>query len=306
MEILVCDPISPKGVEILKAAGHEVDVNDNISAEDLDKVIRKYDGVIVRSRTKIRQPQIDLAKNLKVIARGGVGLDNIDADYAKGKGIKVVNTPEAASVSVAELALAHMFALARQIVRGTKGCETGKWEKKEIKGIELMDKTLGLIGVGRIGQELAKRCHALGMRVIGYDLYVKQSPLPGIIEMYDELDDMLPHADFISLHIPFDPNVGNTLGAKEIARMKKGSYVINCARGGTVDEQALLGALNSGHIAGAGLDVFETEPPTCSLLLEHPNTTLTPHLGAQTKEGSARVGIAVAEVMIEALKNVGK
>ena len=306
MKVLVCDPIAPRGVELLRGAGYEVDVKDDICAEDLDKVIHDYDGVIVRSRTKIRKPTIDKAKKLKVIARGGVGLDNIDADYAEKKGIKVVNTPAASSVSVAELALAHMFALARQIVRGTKGCETGKWEKKEIKGIELMDKTLGLVGVGRIGQELAKRCHGLGMKVIGYDLYVKESPLPGIIKMYNELDEMLPHADFVSLHIPFDPNIGNTIGPKEIAKMKKGSYLINCARGGTVDEQALLDALNSGHIAGAGLDVFETEPPTCSMLLEHPNTTLTPHIGAQTKEGSARVGVAVAEVMIEALKSTKK
>jgi D-3-phosphoglycerate dehydrogenase len=199
------------------------------------------------------------------------------------------------------LALAHMFALARHIARGTKGLEEGRWEKKQLRGVELMGKTLGLIGVGRIGQELAKRCQALGMKVIGYDLYVKESPLPDIIAMYDELDDMLPHADFISLHIPYDPNIGPTIGAKELAKMKPGVYLINCARGGTVDERALLEALNSGQIAGAGLDVFEKEPPQFTELLEHPNTTLTPHIGAATAEGQGRVGVEVAKVMIEAL-----
>jgi D-3-phosphoglycerate dehydrogenase len=255
----------------------------------------------VRSRTKVRRPTIEKGKKLKVIARGGVGIDNIDYDYAVSKGIKVVNTPAASSASVAELALAHMFSLARQIVRGTQGMQEGKWEKKSMKGIELSGKTLGLVGVGRIGQELAKRCHCLGMNVIGYDLYIKESPMPGLIKMYNELEEMLPEADFVSLHIPFDPNIGPTIGQKEIDLMKKGSYLINCARGGTVDEHALFNALNTGKIAGAGLDVFEQEPPQFKELLDHPNTTLTPHIGASTVEGSARVGVAVAEVMIEAL-----
>ncbi len=301
MKILVCDPIATEGVELLKKAGHDVKVWDDITPEQLNECVADYDGVIVRSRTKVRQPTIEKASNLKVIARGGVGIDNIDADFASGKGIKVVNTPAASSVSVAELALAHMFALARHIARGTKGMGEGKWEKKTLKGIELSGKTLGLIGVGRIGQELARRCHCLGMKVIAYDLFIKKSPIPDIITMYDELDDILPNADFISLHIPFDPNIGATIGKAELAKMKKGSYLINCARGGTVDEQALLDALNSGHIAGAGLDVFEQEPPQFMELLEHPNTTLTPHIGAATFEGQGRVGVEVAKVMIDAL-----
>lgn len=301
MKILVCDPISPRGVDMLKEAGHDVKVWDDITPEQLDEVIGEYHGIIVRSRTKVRKPTIEKAGNLKVIARGGVGIDNIDYDFAAGKGIKVVNTPAASSASVAELALAHMFALARHIARGTKGMAEGKWEKKTLKGIELMGRTLGLVGVGRIGQELAKRCHCLGMKVIGYDLYIKESPMPEIIEMYDDLDEMLPHADVVSLHIPFDPNLGPTIGKNELAKMKKGSYLINCARGGTVDEHALYDALNSGHIAGAGLDVFEQEPPQFQELLDHPQTTLTPHIGAQTREGTERVGVEVAKVMIEAL-----
>lgn len=301
MKILVCDPIAPKGIEMLKEAGHDVKVWDDITPEQLDENIAEYHGIIVRGRTKVRQPTIDKASNLKVIARGGVGIDNIDHEYARQKGIKVVNTPAASTVSVAELALAHMFSLARHIARGTAGMGAGKWEKKKLKGVELMGKTLGLIGVGRIGQELAKRCNCLGMKVVAYDLYVKESPMPDIIQMYDEQDEMLPLADFISLHIPFDPNIGPTIGAKELEKMKQGSYIINCARGGTVDEQALLDALNSGHIAGAGLDVFEQEPPQNMDLLEHPNTTLTPHIGASTTEGQARVGVEVAKVMIDAL-----
>jgi len=302
MKILVCDPIAPRGVEMLKEAGHDVKVWDDITPEQLDEVIGEYNGVIVRSRTKVRKPTLEKATNLKAIARGGVGLDNIDVKDAKDMGIKVVNTPAASSVSVAELALAHMFALARHIVRGTQGMCEGKWEKKQLKGVELMGKTLGLIGIGRIGQELAKSCNCLGMNVIAYDLYVKESPLPDTIEMYPDLEGMLPHADFVSMHIPFDPNVDPTIGKKQLDLMKPGSYLINCARGGTVDETALLNALNSGHIAGAGLDVFEKEPPQNTDLLEHSNTTLTPHIGASTTEGQARVGVEVAKVMIEALK----
>lgn len=302
MKILVCDPIAPRGVEMLKEAGHEVKVWDDINPEQLDKVIGDYDGIIVRGRTKVRKPTLEKATNLKAIARGGVGLDNIDVKDAKDMKIKVVNTPAASSVSVAELAIAHMFALARHIVRGTQGMGEGKWEKKKLKGVELMGKTLGLIGIGRIGQELAKRCNCLGMKVIAYDLYVKESPLPDIIEMHAELEEMLPHADFVSMHIPFDPNVDPTIGRKQLEKMKPGSYLINCARGGTVDEKALLDALDSGHIAGAGLDVFEKEPPQNTDLLEHPLTTLTPHIGASTAEGQARVGVEVAKVLIDALK----
>jgi D-3-phosphoglycerate dehydrogenase len=296
MKVLICDPIEEKAVQKLREAGLSVTVKTGMSEAELAEELGKgYDAIVVRSATKVRKPAIDAAKGLRLIIRAGVGLDNIDADYAKEKGIEVLNTPKASTDSVAELALAHMFALARSLVRATETMREGKWEKKAFHGIELQGKTLGVIGIGRIGQAVARRALCLGMKVIAYDKFVKESPIPGVKMV--SLPELLRESDFVTLHIPPDP-AGPVVGAKEIAMMKDGAFLINCARGGVVDEKALLEALNSGKLGGAGLDVFEEEPPKNLELLRHPKVTLTPHIGAQTHEAQARIGDEVVEILL--------
>lgn len=296
MKVLICDPIDEKAVARLREAGLSVTVKTGMGEAELVEELKKgYDAIVVRSATKVRKPAIDAAQGLKLIIRAGVGLDNIDADYAEAKGIKVLNTPKASTDSVAELALAHMFALARALVRATETMREGKWEKKAFHGIELQGKTLGVIGIGRIGQAVARRALCLGMRVLAYDKYVKEPPLPGVRMV--SLEELLRESDFVTLHIPPDP-AGPVIGAREIALMKDGAFLINCARGGVVDEKALLEALNSGKLGGAGLDVFEEEPPKNMELLKHPKVTLTPHIGAQTHEAQARIGDEIVEILL--------
>ena len=297
---MVCDPLDPKAVEKIKGAGLEVVERVGMSPEELAAELKKgYEIIIVRSATKVRRPAIEAAQGLKLIVRAGVGLDNIDVDAAKERGIEVKNTPKASSISVAELAFAHMLALARSLPQATQSLREGKWEKKAFKGIELYGKTLGVIGIGRIGREVAKRALCFGMRVIAYDKYITESPLSEVALV--SLDELLRESDFVTLHIPPDP-AGPVIGKEEIAKMKDGAYIINCARGGVVDEEALLEALDSGKLAGAGLDVFGEEPPTNERLLKHPKVTLTPHIGAQTKEAQARVGEEVADIVISFAK----
>ncbi len=296
MKVLVCDPLDPVAVEKLKGAGLEVVERTGMSPEELAEELKKgYEVIIVRSATKVRRPAIEAAVGLRLIVRAGVGLDNIDVDAAVERGIEVRNTPRASSISVAELALAHMLALARSLPQATASMREGKWEKKAFKGIELHGKTLGVVGIGRIGREVAKRAICLGMKVIAYDKFLTESPLPDVPLV--PLDELLARSDFITLHIPPDP-AGPVIGKEEIAKMKDGAYIINCARGGVVDEDALLEALDTGKLAGAGLDVFAEEPPTDERLLRHPKVTLTPHIGAQTREAQARVGEEVAEIVI--------
>ncbi|MEN3010633.1 MAG: D-2-hydroxyacid dehydrogenase [Candidatus Bipolaricaulaceae bacterium] len=301
MKVLICDPIDERAVARLREAGLSVTVKTGMGEGELAEELRKgYDAIVVRSATKVRKPALDAAQGLRLIIRAGVGLDNIDADYAEAKGIKVLNTPKASTDSVAELALAHMFALARSLVRATETMREGKWEKKAFHGIELQGKTLGIIGIGRIGQALARRALCLGMRVLAYDKYVKESPLPGVRMV--SLEELLRESDFVSLHIPPDP-AGPVIGAQELALMKDGAFLINCARGGVVDERALLAALNSGKLGGAGLDVFEEEPPKNMELLRHPKVTLTPHIGAQTHEAQARIGDEIVEILLSWAKS---
>ena len=300
MKVLICDPIDEKALEKLRKSGLEVVVRTGMSPEDLGQELAKgYEAIVVRSATKVRKGAIDAATGLKLIIRAGVGLDNVDADHAQAKGIKVLNTPKASSDSVAELALAHMFALARSIPQATQSLREGKWDKKAFHGIELQGKTLGVVGIGRIGQALARRALALGMKVLAYDKFVTKSPIPEVpLVSWEEL---LQRADFVSLHVPPDP-AGPVIGARELAMMKDGAYLINCARGEVVDEQALLHALQSGKLAGAGLDVFAVEPPTNMDLLRHPKVTLTPHIGAQTHEAQARIGDEVVELLLQHAK----
>ncbi|MDI6839564.1 MAG: D-2-hydroxyacid dehydrogenase [bacterium] len=295
MKVLVADPLDPGSIEELRKLRVDVEDLSGIPKEELPNRVGDFDVMVVRSATKVRKEMIDKMQQMKLIIRGGVGLDNIDADYAKSKGIKVVNTPGASSASVAELALAHMFAISRHIARGTQSIKEGQWEKKALTGIELSGKTLGIIGVGRVGKELAKRATALGMNVIGYDPYVKA--VEGI-KLVD-LDTLIRTSDYISLHIPLTSETKHIIGKAGFEKMKPGVVIVNCARGGVIDESALLDALKSGKLAGAGLDVFETEPPAKSELMGLPNVTFTPHIGASTKEAQERIGKEVVNIIRE-------
>ncbi len=297
--VLASDPLDPGAVAAMREAGLQVDEKTDLTPEQLVDVIGQYDAIVVRSATKVRAAVLDAAANLKLVVRAGVGLDNVDVEHARRKGIDVRNTPAASSNSVAELALGHLLSLARRIGRGTASMKAGKWEKKQLKGVEIQGKTLGIIGIGRIGQSLAKKAHALGMKVICCDAYLTQCPVSDVAEM-TSVDGLLGTSDFISLHIPFDPDVGPAIGEAEIEKMKDGVFIINCARGGVVDEAALVRALHSGKVAGAALDVFEHEPPsTDDPLLAEENVSLTPHIGASTVEAQARVGEEAAQVVIE-------
>ncbi len=300
MKILVSDGITSEGAKILANAGHQVD-KIKLTPEELLKKIDQYDCIIVRSATKVTKEVIEAGKNLKVIARGGVGLDNVDQVVAKEKGIKVLNTPGASSVSVAELAFAHMLAVSRFLNVSSMEMRQGKWPKKEYsEGIELYKKNLGVLGFGNIGKETARRGLAFGMNVIAYDPIV--TPADFKVEMTTK-EAVLAKADFITLHLPLNKKEGPVIGKKEFDMMKKGVVLVNCARGGVVDEAALLEALNSGKVAAAGLDVFMNEPPTDAqkALLNHPRVSVSPHVGGQTIEAQERIGIEIAEKVVKAL-----
>ncbi|MFH1906371.1 MAG: D-2-hydroxyacid dehydrogenase [Chloroflexota bacterium] len=299
MKILVCDKTEMDAIEKMRAAGLTVEVRDEITPEELPNVLPAYDGCVVRGRTKIRQPLIDICPNLKVIVRGGVGLDNIDADYARSRGITVMNTPQASSASVAELAIGFMFALARSIYQTTASMKAGEWEKKKFEGDEISGKTLGLIGIGNIGKEVAKRANALGMTVIAYDPYIQETEGVKLVS----LDELLAQSDYISLHLPKTKESTNIIGKAQFEKMKTGVRIVNCARGGIVDEEALYEALVSGRVAAAALDVFAVEPPTDYRLLKLDNVIGAPHIGAATKEAQGRVGAEVADKLIEFAKS---
>ena len=292
-KILVADGMDKNAAKELTNMGHEL-VNEHLEVEELKEQLGDYDAVIVRSATKIRKDIIDEVcdSKLKLIIRAGVGLDNIDVSYAREKGIAVENTPRASSASVAELTIAHMFSLARFIYISNVTMREGMWYKKAYKGIELAGKTLGLIGFGRIAVEVAKRASALGMKVIYTDIITKEG--------YDEYtnvskEELLKTADFISLHIPFIKEVGPVLSEKEFNLMKDGVFIVNCARGGVVDENALIKALDSGKVAAAAIDVYEEEPTKNKKLVSHEKVSLTPHIGASTKEAQARIGLEIID-----------
>jgi D-3-phosphoglycerate dehydrogenase len=295
MKILVCDKTETEAVEKMRAAGLSVDTNFEITPEELAKALPLYDGCVVRSRTKIRQPLIDLCPNLKVIVRGGVGLDTIDAEYARSKGITVMNTPKASSASVAELTIGFMLMLARNLCAANTSMKAEKWEKKAFEGSEIGGKTLGLIGIGNIGREVARRAIALDMTVIATD------PNVGAVEgvRMVSLDTLLGEADYISLHLPKTRESADMIGKTQFDKMKPGVRIINCARGGIINETALLEALTNGKVAGAALDVFGEEPPADWKLAKLDNVICSPHIGAATLEAQKRVGAEVAEKMIE-------
>ena len=299
-KILISDPVSSRCIEMLENAGHElVQRTEKKTPEELAEMIKGFDAVVVRSATKVRKVTIDAADNLKLIVRGGVGLDNIDCDYAKSKGIKVSNTPTASSQSVAELALAHMLALYRFLPDSNITMRKGEWNKKKYKGRELAGKTLGIIGFGNIGKALAKKALALEMNVIVYDPYVKETDLD--VELTD-FEKLVTSSDIISLHIPHTDETHYIIDKDAISKMKDGVMIINCARGGVVDEKALLDGLNSGKVALAGIDSYEEEPTKNMELVNHPNVSVTPHIGAATAEAQGRVGIEVASIIIDFFK----
>lgn len=300
MKVLVSDGISAEGAKILTDAGLEVD-NVKLTPEELKARIGSYDAIIVRSATKVTKEVIDAGKNLKVIARGGVGLDNIDAVAAAARDIAVLNTPGASAISVAEMAMAHMLAVSRFLHVSTMEMRQGKWPKKEYAGgIELYKKTLGIIGLGNIGKEVARRALGFGMHVLAYD--PPFSPMDFIVEI-TTMDRLLTRSDYITLHIPFDKKAGPVLGTKEFDMMKKGVVVVNCARGGVIDQKALLAALESGKVAAAGIDVFEHEPPTEDerALINHPRVSVSPHIAGSTVEAQERVGTEIALKVVKAL-----
>ena len=285
-KILVCDPISAVAVEGLRELGFTVDLRDDIELAELTEVIAVYDGMVVRGRTKVREPLIDQAAQLSLIIRAGVGLDNIDVQYAESKGITVANTPAASTNAVAELTLGLMFALARPIARADATMKAGQWAKKQLKGTELLDKTLGIIGYGRIGQLLGKKARALGMEVIAFDAYIEHADIVPLAELLNQ-------SDYISLHLPHTDETHHLLGEEEFAQMKEGVFLVDAARGGVVDEAALYAALIDGPVAGAALDVYSQEPPQSKLLrklVTLPQVVATPHIGAGTKEAKARIG----------------
>ncbi|MBI3161159.1 MAG: hydroxyacid dehydrogenase [Chloroflexi bacterium] len=299
MKVLICDKTENEYIEQMRAAGLTVDVRDDITPEELPNVLPAYDGMVVRSRTKVRQPLIDVCPNLKVIVRGGAGLDTIDHEYAKSKGITVMNTPLANSASVAELTIGFMLMMARSLYQAAASVKAEKWDKKSFNGDEIGGKTLGLVGVGNIGKEVAKRASVMGMTVVAYDPYVKE--LPGI--QLVSLDELLAQSDYISLHLPKTKESANMISTEQFAKMKKGVRIVNCARGGIIDENALYEALTSGKVAGAALDVYAEEPPIDWKLLKLDNVIGAPHIGASTKEAQGRVGAEVAEKLIAFAKN---
>jgi D-3-phosphoglycerate dehydrogenase len=301
MKVLVCDPVSEDCIGMMQNAGIEVTVKTDMTPDDLKATVPGFEGMVVRGATKVTKEVIDAATDLKVVVRGGVGLDNIDQEAAKAKGVTVLNTPEANTDSVAELTLGMMFALAREIPQATASLKEGLWEKKKFKGFELQGKTLGLIGIGRIGLATAKRASALGMKVIACDPYVKECP--ECVNALCSPKEVFTSSDIISVHTPLTDETWHMISAKEFAMMKDGVHIVNCARGGIVDESALYDAIQSGKVAGAALDVFEKEPPKDRRLLDPPQVIGTPHVGAQTKEASGRVGSAVAAKVIAFYKD---
>ncbi len=297
MKLIVCDPSAPQAVAAMREAGIEVDVRDDITPEDLETVIAGYDAMVVRSRTKVREPLIDKASNLKLIVRGGVGLDNIDVDYAESKGVEVRNTPSASSNSVAELAVGYLLSLVRRVPQVTASMKDGKWEKKVFsKGVELTGKTLGLIGLGRIGGLTGQKANALGMEVLFY----RRTPTEVDYATQVSLDELFARSDFVSLHVPHTPETHYIVGADAFDKMKDGVYIVNCGRGGTLDEAALYDAIDNGKVAGAALDVYEDEKKERGKrFIDLPQVIGSPHIGAGTMEAKARVGEEVAQIAIE-------
>ena len=303
-KVLVADPVSERGVAELSEGGQlEVTVKTGLKEEELLKIIGEFEGLVVRSQTKVNARVIEAATKLKVVGRAGVGVDNVDVDAATKRGVIVMNTPGGNTISTAEHAFSLMMSIARKIPAADATMKAGKWDRKSFEGVELYNKTLAILGMGRIGGEIARRAIAFGMRVLAYDPYLSASKARLLqVELVESLDDIVPQADFITMHTPLTPETRDMLDTARLARAKKGVRIVNCARGGLVNEAALAEALKSGQVAAAALDVFEVEPlPADSPLRSAPNLVLTPHLGASTAEAQESVGIEVAQQIRAAL-----
>ncbi|HVM38392.1 MAG TPA: phosphoglycerate dehydrogenase [Sphingomicrobium sp.] len=300
-KVLISDRMDPKAAAIFRERGVEVDERPGLSPDELKAIIGGYDGLAIRSATKVTRPLLEAAERLKVVGRAGIGVDNVDIPAATARGIVVMNTPFGNSITTAEHAIALMFALARQLPEADASTQAGKWEKNRFMGVELTGKTLGLIGAGNIGSIVASRALGLRMKVAAYDPFLTPERALELGVDKVELDELLRRADFITLHTPLTDQTRGILGRDALARTKKGVRIINCARGGLIDEAALKDALDSGHVAGAALDVFETEPATASPLFGTPGFISTPHLGASTQEAQVNVAIQIAEQMSDFL-----
>ncbi len=299
-KVLLTDGLEENGKEILRAKA-QVSDQPGITADDLLKVAGEYDAIIVRGRTKVIPAVFDAAPGLKVVGRAGVGVDNIDLAAAKSHNVIVVNSPLATTLAVAELAIGLMFAVSREIPRADSAMKNAKWLKKELEGVELNGKTLGVIGFGRIGTATAKRAEAMGMKIIAYDPKLNAEEIRARGGDPVTIDELFAKSDFITLHVPLTNDTRGIINAAAFTKMKDGVRLICAARGGVVDETALLDALNSGKVAAAGLDVFATEPPGESALAAHPRVVATPHIGAQTVEAQARAAADIATEVLAAL-----
>ena len=303
--VLICDEVAPVLNKVLKENGLKITYEPQITPDQIKERIGEFNIIIVRSRTKLTKELIEKADNCKIIARVGVGLDNIDEDAAKAKNIRVINAVEGAMTAVAELVLGLMFALARQIPRGDSGIRNGEWLKKELKGTELKGKYLGLIGCGNIGKRLGRLAKGLNMNIIGYDVipidpeFTKEVGL-----MKTDLDTLLQSSDYVSIHVPLLDSTYHLIDSKKLSIMKKTAKIINTSRGGVIDEDALYDALKNENLGGAALDVFEKEPATGNKLATLPNVILTPHIGAQTKEAQSLAANVIAEKIIQILRGV--
>ncbi|MCL0033361.1 phosphoglycerate dehydrogenase [Thermodesulfovibrionales bacterium] len=301
MKVLVSDSISSKGIEVLRKAGLEVDVKTDLKPDELKAIISDYHALIVRSATKATSEIIEAATNLKVIGRAGSGLDNIDKYAASKRGVVVMNTPDGNTITTAEHTIAMIFSIARKIPQASASIAQGKWEKKKFVGIELFNKTLSVIGIGSIGGEVARRAQALGMNVIAYDPFLSKDKAKAMgVEKLDFIE-VIRRADFVTIHAPLTNETRNLIKRESLKEMKTGVFIINCARGGIVNEKDLYDALKSGKVAGAAMDVFEKEPPVDNPLVKHERVVCTPHLGASTKEAQENVAIAIAEQVVDYL-----
>ncbi|MFZ2097016.1 MAG: hydroxyacid dehydrogenase [Anaerolineales bacterium] len=300
-KILITDGLSDKGIAILSSAA-QVDNKPDISADDLLQAVGEYDAMVVRGRTKVTATVFDAAKKLKVVGRAGVGVDNIDLTAARGHQVTVVNAPKSTSLAVAELALGMMFALARSIPKADASMKQGQWIKKKLEGIELNGKTLGIVGMGNIGTAIAQKAAPLGMKVIGYDTLVSPEEIRKRHAEPVTLPDLYAQSDFITFHLPLTPESKGMVNGQSFAMMKRGVRIVDAARGGIIDETALLAALENGEVAAAALDVFASEPPGLTALVAHPNVVATPHMGAQTAEAQDRAAEDIASEVLAALR----
>jgi D-3-phosphoglycerate dehydrogenase len=302
VRVLVTEPLAERGLDLIREE-HEVDVRTDLAAGDLAADVEPYDALVVRSQTKVTADVVEAARNLKVIARAGIGLDNVDVDAATRRGIMVVNAPQSNVLSAAEHTMALLLALARNVPNADAGLRAGRWDRERFQGVELHGKTLGVVGLGRVGTMVAQRALAFGMRLIAFDPYVSRDRARSLgIELMPDLGALLVQSDFVTIHLPRTSETESLIGPRELALMKEGARLINTARGGIVDEAALAEALRSGRLAGAALDVFAEEPATEHPLFGLPNVVVTPHLGAATQEAQDKAGVAIAEMVKLALR----